>query len=263
MIHDAQPSDAYVRAEVDDHLGIITIDRPTKMNALTLPMALDLRRIAEEMDGDPDVWAILLRSSGDRAFCAGGDMVELIPQVLEAGSDVMNPDPESRFFTEVYTPIVCAVQGPCLGGGLELLLGTDIRVVSDRATFGLPEVRLGLISGGGSNVLLQQQIGWVRAMELVLDGGAIDAHRALEIGLVTEVIPHEQLHERALERARRLTSNAPRAIRAAKEVAARSRGLAPNLAFDYRMTSSILRTEDAAAGMAAARLRSTAEFHNA
>jgi enoyl-CoA hydratase len=259
----AQPSDAHVRAEVDDHLGIITIDRPAKMNALTLPMALNLRSIAEEMDDDPDVWAILLRSSGDRAFCAGGDMVELIPQVLEAGSDVMNPDPESRFFTEVYTPMVCAVQGACLGGGLELLLGTDLRIVSDKATFGLPEVQLGLISGGGSNVLLPQQIGWVRAMELILDGEPISAHRALEIGLVTEVVPHEQLQERALARARRLTGNAPLAIRAAKEVAARSRALAGNLALDHRMTSSILRTEDAAAGMAAARSRSLVTFRNA
>lgn len=252
----------HIRAEVEDHLGIITIDRPAKLNALTLPMALDLRRVAEEMDDDPAVWVILLRSSGDRAFCAGGDLVELIPQVLEAGSDVMNPDPESRFFTEVYTPIVCAVQGPCLGGGLELLLGSDIRVASDRATFGLPEVQLGLISGGGSNVLLPQQLGWVRAMELILEGEAIDAHRALEIGLVTEVVPHEQLQERALARARRLTGNAPRAIRAAKEVAARSRALTESLALDHRMTSAILRTDDAAAGMAAARSRSSVTFRN-
>jgi len=253
----------FVRAEIEDHIGIITLDRPSKLNALTLEMALSVRRVAEEMDHDSDVWVILLRSAGDRAFCAGGDMIELVPKVLEVGSDVMNPDPGSRFFTQVYTPIVSAIQGPCLGGGFELLLGTDIRVASERATFGLPEVRLGLISGGGSNVLLPQQIGWVRAMELMLEGEAIGAARALEIGLVSEVVPHEQVQERALARARRLTGNAPLAIRAAKEIAARSRGLKDNLIFEHGVTATIIKSDDAGAGMAAAQSRSTVKFTNA
>lgn len=240
-----------VALEVDAHVGILTIDRPDKHNALTLAMALQLRRTAEALDADPDVRVILLRSAGDRSFCAGGDVHELLPQALAAGSDVMHPDPSTRFFSTVYTPIVSAIQGFCFGGGFELMLGTDVRVASERATFGLPEVGMGLISGGGSNIVLPQQIGWARAMELMLTGDPIDAVRALEIGLITEVVPHDDVQTRALERAHRLALNAPRAMRAVKEIASRSRDLAPHHELEHRLTGEIITSPDAAAGIAA------------
>lgn len=246
--------------EVDDHLGIITIDRADKHNALTLAMAHEIRAAAEELDADPDVWALLLRSSGDRSFCAGGDVGELLPQAFEAGSDVMHPDPETRFFSRVYTPIVCAIQGFCFGGGFELMLGTDIRIASERATFGLPEVGMGLISGGGSSIVLPQQVGWVRAMDLMLTGDSVGADEALAMGLVTEVVEHDTVQERALERARRLTRNAPRAMRAVKEIAARSRTLEPHHALEHRLTGEIIVSPDAAAGIEAFGSRTTPEF---
>lgn len=251
-----------IRADIDGHLGILTIDRPGKLNALTLEMVSDLRMKARAFDEDPQVWVILLRSVGDRAFCAGGDLYDLIPKAVDAGGDVMNPNPAARYFSDVFTPVIASVQGVCLGGGFELFLGADIRIVSDRATFGLPEVGIGMIAGSGSNVMLPRHVPWVHAMALMLGGETIDAPTALSIGLVNEVVPHEQLEERTLEWARKLERNAPLAMRTAKEIALRSMEFERSFVLEHALNARVITSRDAELGIAAFRSRSTPSFEN-
>jgi enoyl-CoA hydratase/carnithine racemase len=208
------------------------------------------------------VWVILLRASGDRAFSVGGDLKELIPAAFGAGGDVMNTDPGKRWFGDVYTPIVCAVQGLCLGGGMEIVLGTDLRVVSSDLQLGLPEAALGLIPGSGSSVRLPQTLPWVTAMELLLEAQPLDAEAALNAGLVNEVVEPERLQERALERARALTKHAPLAIRAMKEIALRSRESAEDYRLEHEINGSVIRSGDARRGIEAFRAKTTPQFEN-
>jgi enoyl-CoA hydratase/carnithine racemase len=246
----------------EGHIGVLTLARPEKMNALTLDMVHDIRDASVELDLDPDVWVIVLRGEGDRAFSVGGDLHELLPEVVRQRRDALNPEPTVRFFSDVYTPVVAAIRGLCLGGGFELLLGTDIRVVGDSASFALPEVGIGLIPGSGTNVRLTRQLGWARAMELLLIGDRIDASRALQIGLVNEVAPDADVDDRAFELAHRMLQNGPLAIRTAKEIAIRSWELDRAFELEFALNSRVIISQDAAAGIESFARKSAPEFRN-
>jgi enoyl-CoA hydratase len=233
---------------VDGAVAVITLDRPEAHNALTVHM---LRRLAEASDTarrDPEVRAVVLTGAGDRAFCAGGDLGELIPRLTGGELEILIPDPTRRFLSELFTPVVAAVNGICLAGGLEILLGTDLRIVAEHAIFGLPEVRWGIVPGGGSHVRLPQQVPWPIAMQLLLTGRPIDAHRAHQVGLVNEVLPAEDVFARAHELATGVAANAPVAVRTAKEIAVRALGNEPRFALEYALNERVLRTEDAREG---------------
>lgn len=244
------------------HIGELTIARPDKMNALTLDMVQQIREASLELDRDPDIWVIVLRAEGDRAFSVGGDLKELLPEVVRQRRDALNPEPSVRFFSDIYTPIVAAVRGMCLGGGFELLLATDIRVAGDTASFALPEVGIGLIPGSGTNVRLTRQLGWARAMELLLIGDRIGAARALEIGLINEVVADADVDARAHEIAERMLRNGPLAIRTAKEIAVRSWSLEQAFELEYALNSRVIISEDAASGIRSFAERADPDFRN-
>jgi len=164
---------------------VLTIDRPHKLNAFTLDMVRELETLSRQADHDPDIRCLVVTGSGDRAFSAGGDLASLLPATLEAGVDVVSPDPARRFFSDVFTPVIAAVRGVCIGGGLELMLGSDLRIVGSDARFGLGEVRWGLIPGAGTHARLPRQIPWAIAMQLLLTGDPIDAVRAIWEGRVS------------------------------------------------------------------------------
>ena len=233
---------------VDGPVAVVTLDRPEAHNALTVHM---LRRLAEASDAarrDLDVRAVVLTGAGDRAFCAGGDLAELIPRLTGGELEILIPDPTKRFLSELFTPVVAAVNGICLAGGLEILLGTDLRIVAEHAIFGLPEVRWGIVPGGGSHVRLPQQVPWPIAMQLLLTGQPVDAHRAHQVGLVNEVLPAGQVFDRARELATAIAANAPVAVRTAKEIAVRALGNGPRFALEHALNERVLRTEDAREG---------------
>ena len=244
----AGSAEGTVSYAVTGSTAVVTLDRPTAHNALSVRMIRELAEAFDAAQRDTDIRAIVLTGAGNRAFSAGGDLAELIPRLTAGELDILTPDPSKRFFSDVFTPIIAAVNGICLAGGLEILLGTDIRVASERSIFGLPEVRWGLIPGGGSHVRLPQQVPWAVAMQLLLTGDHIDAREAHRVGLINEVVPAEQVHSRALEIADLIARNSPGAVRTAKEIAVRARGNDAKFALEYALNERVLRAPDATEG---------------
>lgn len=233
---------------VQGPVAVITLDRPAAHNSLTVHMIRQLAAAADTAQHDGEVRAIVLTGAGTKAFCAGGDLGELIPRLTKGEVEVLIPDPSKRFFSDLFTPVIAAVNGLCLAGGLEILLGTDIRIAAEHAVFGLPEVRWGLIPGGGSHIRLPQQVPWPIAMQLLLTGDHIDAHTAVAHGLVNEVVPPGQEFSRAMEIAARIARNAPLAVRTAKEIAVRALGNEPRFALELALNERVLRSADAVEG---------------
>jgi len=222
----------------------------------------DLAQSWRRFKDDPEAWVAIITGVGD-AFMAGADLKTFIPQVTRlqkeiAAGDVKEVDgcrlSDSVYAVlrnvKIYKPIIAAVGGPCVAGGMEMLGGTDIRVASDTATFAVMEPKRGLFAGGGTTVRLPRQIPWPAAMEFLLCADQIPAQRALEMGLLNEVCRPADLMERARDFALRITANGPFAVRKTKESALR--GLATDMKEAYRIESAlsgeVFSSEDAKEG---------------
>jgi enoyl-CoA hydratase/carnithine racemase len=194
------------------HVVVVTIDNQPRLNAMTRAMMADLARLWNELERGP-CRAIVLTGAGPRAFCAGAD----ISGDLSASEETARVVSHALLKYDTYTkPIVAAVNGDCVGGGVELLLATDIRAAAPHARFGLPEVKWSIYPFGGATVKLTQQIGHVHAMDLLLTGRLIAAAEAARIGLINRIIPAEGLMAWALETAELITANSPSAVQAVK-----------------------------------------------
>jgi len=197
---------------------ILRLDRPEARNALTGPMMRGLGAAAREAENDPEIRAIVLTGSGDRAFCSGMDL-----RVFAEGGSVGfdNPDDADAYRRlsagELAVPVVGAANGTAVGGGLELLLGCDIIVASTEAKFGLPEVKRGLFPGGGGTTI-GTRIPVGAALEMTLTGDPITATRGYELGLVNAVVAQEKVLDTALGYAERIAANAPLGLAACKEL---------------------------------------------
>ncbi len=236
-----------VRYERDGRVAIVTIDRPDAMNALTKEMLAALDSAFADFDDDDDLWVAILTATGERAFCTGMDLKEAIP-LLTAGDELGYEDHTKRQLSDVFKPIIAAVNGPCIAGGMEMLAGTDLRVAAEGATFSLGEVRWGLVPAGGSHIRLPRQIPWALAMELLLTGEPIDAQRAYEIGLVNRVVPADQLMDSALELAAKICRNGPLAVHTSKEIAVRALGLESGFVLEKALARRVLTSDDAKEG---------------
>ncbi|MDE0884419.1 MAG: enoyl-CoA hydratase-related protein [Myxococcota bacterium] len=245
--------------EKKDHVAVITIDRPDALNSLTADMLLGIEEAFKAFDDDPELWVGILTATGERAFSSGLDLKEAAP-LLTSGDQLGFADWTKRQFSDVYKPIICAVNGFCIAGGMEMLLGTDLRIASEHATFGLGEVRWGLVPLGGTHIRLPRQIPWAMAMQLLLTGKNIDAQRAYEMGLINEVVPADQLMETALDWAQKMCRNGPLAMRTAKEIAVRSLELESGFVLEKALGQKVLNSEDAKEGPAAFAEKRPAEF---
>ncbi len=233
--------------EKREHVAIVTINRPEAMNALTKEMLLGIDHAFAEIERDDDLWVSILTAAGDKAFCCGMDLKEAIP-AMTGGDSLGYDDPTKRQFTDVFKPIIAAINGLCIAGGLETILHTDLRIASENARFGLGEVRWGLVPAGGSHVRLPQQVPWAIAMQLLLTGETIDARRAYEAGLVNEVVPRERLLPCALDWAAKICRNGPLAVRTAKEIAVRALGLERGFVLEKALAAKVFASEDAREG---------------
>ena len=157
-------------------------------------------------------------------------------------------DPVKRPFQTIYKPIIAAVNGICMAGGMEFMLGTDIRLATESATFGLSEVRWAVIPVGGSHIRLPQQVPWAVAMEMLLTGASIDARRACEVGLINRVVPAERLLDEAFALAEKICANGPLAVRTAKEIAVRALNNEPNFVLEKAIGARVFSSADAEEG---------------
>ena len=194
------------------HVAVVTIDNQPRRNAMTRQMMAELGRLWDELERG-DCRCIVLTGAGERAFCAGAD----ISGDLSAAPETARVVNHALLKTDAYgKPIVAAVNGDCVGGGLELLLATDIRVAVPHARFGLPEVRWSIYPFGGATIKLVQQLGYVHAMDLLLTARLIDAGEAAQRGLVNRVVAPPDLMASALETAETIAANSPTAVQAVK-----------------------------------------------
>ncbi|HUK62575.1 MAG TPA: enoyl-CoA hydratase-related protein [Dongiaceae bacterium] len=202
-----------IRVEPHGYVVLLTIDNQARMNAMTRAMMADLVRLWDELERGP-CRCIVLTGAGTRAFSAGADMSGDLSARAEMAQMVGRALLKSQPYTK---PIVAAVNGVCAGGGVELLLATDVRLAAPHARFGLPEVKWSIYPFGGATIKLIQQIGYVHAMELLLTGELIDATEAARLGLVNRVVPAELVLSSAMEIAGRIAANSPSAVQAVKE----------------------------------------------
>lgn len=209
--------------EKKGNIGLLTINRPEKLNAISNELTFELKQLVSEIEKDEELRVLVITGTGDKAFVAGADIGELVDRDALMGRRVSRERQEifSRI-ENLQIPVVAAVNGYALGGGLELALACSIRMSSDKAQFGAPEVKLGIIPGDGGTQRLPRLVGLGRAMEMMLTGDFIDAQEAFRIGLVNKVFPHEELMEKAMKLAQKIASRPPLAVRYAKEAVNRS-----------------------------------------
>ena len=239
-----------VTYERDGHIATITYNRPEALNAINADLRRDLNAAWEQLRVDDEAWVAIVTGAG-RAFCAGADL-------KDPGSSVGNDDHsfwEVPSFTslesgkEIFKPVIAAVNGYAIGFGLTMVASCDLVIASDQAQFGFPEVQLGVPTVQGA-VRMPKMIGWQNAMELLLLGDRVDAHRAKEMGLVMQVVPHDDLMDTARAVAQRLCDKpAPLAVRATKEIARRGQemGFVEAIRFGETMRKVAGSTNDAKA----------------
>lgn len=201
------------------HVLLVTLNRPEARNAVNADLTLGLGTALDEADSDVAIRAVVLTGAGDQSFCAGADL-----KAISRGETLNPPGTEAWGFAgmvqhPVSVPVIAAVNGKALGGGTELVLASDLAVAADTASFGLPEVRRGLIAAAGGLVRLPAQVPTKIAMRMILTGEPIDAATALTWGLVNDVVPADQVLATALSLAEVIAANAPLSVRASKRVA--------------------------------------------
>jgi enoyl-CoA hydratase/carnithine racemase len=239
-----------VRLETDGHVAVVTLDRPDKLNALTSEMTAELSGHVGAVNDSQDIRAVVVTGAG-RAFCAGSDIGSLdgyaTPWEFGLRTDY------GDVLRTLRKPVIAAVNGHALGGGLELALACDIRVAADTATFAAPEIKLGWIGGSGQSALLAHSVGPSNAALMLLTGDPVDAATALRWGLVSEVVPASALLDRARDLAAVIASRAPVAAQTAKLNLRAAYEMPLTRAVDYErhLQTICFATADAAEGRAA------------
>ena len=247
--------------ERDGGVAWITFNRPERKNAISPEGFCRLADAWTEFRDDDALRVAVLTGAGSEAFTSGGDLKLLLPlwtgarQPENEWDERLLADPGISFVAllktfELYKPVISAVNGDALAGGTELMLATDLRVAVPHARFGLTEVQRALVPGGGSMVRLPRQIGWAKAMEILLTGDAISAEEALGLGLINRVVPESALRDAALEFADRLARNGPLALQAIKRTALQTSGmpLADAFGIEARASAEVMQSDDAKEG---------------
>jgi enoyl-CoA hydratase/carnithine racemase len=248
---EAVPESPLIR-ERHGKVELLRINRERARNAIDGPTSIALGGALDELTVDPDVWAVVITGTGDKAFSAGMDL-----KAFAAGQagDIMTAEHgfaniAKRKFPK---PLIAAVNGVALAGGCEIVLSCDLIVAAEHAAFGIPEAKRGLVAAGGGLLRLHQRLPYSVALELALTGDPISAQRAFELGFVNRVVPADQVVPEALALAERICENAPASVRVSKEVMRRSIGLTEDAAWDLNaeLTVPVFISKDAMEGATA------------
>ena len=244
----------FITTERREAMALVTIDNPP-MNALSAALLEELEAEIDALDESDEVGAIVLRGGGERAFVAGADIKEFpaLREAAEEGGSARGIQRLGHRMDAARTPFVAAIRGFCLGGGLELAMCCDVRICDADATLGQPEIKLGLIPGGGGTQRLPRLVGHGRAMFLNLTGDFVDAETAYAWGLVERVVPVDDLLDAALEVAGRFASQSPHAVAVLRELARTTRDLPLEEGLRREADAFVrcLRSDDGAEGVAA------------
>jgi enoyl-CoA hydratase len=232
---------------VDDHVATVTLNRPDVHNAQNDTLRREMYQVFSELTTDDDVKVIVITGAGDRAFSAGADIREFVEPASPTQLRERRKRVEHRAVMERCSqPIIAAINGFALGGGLELALACDIRIAAENATLGLTEINLAIIPGGGGTQRLPRLVGRGKALEMILTGARIPAAEALRIGLVERVVPAGEALKAATELARTIAEKAPIALRYAKEAVVKGVGMAleDGLRLEGDLSTLLRTTED-------------------
>lgn len=237
----------------EDRIAIFTINHPEALNSMNVPAIQDLHGAMVSFRDDPGLLVGIVTGVGEKAFCSGADIKDMIPFLKEIRGKPWLFPPTPMRGLELYKPLIAAVNGMALGGGLEIALSCDIRIAAENARFGTPEVNLGLIPGWGATQRLPRVIPWAKAAEMLFTGRPIDAQEAYRIGLVNQVVPQDELMATAKKWAEAICQVSPLGVRAAKEAMLRgySLPLEDGLRLERSLFEHLLGTEDFAEGTAA------------
>jgi enoyl-CoA hydratase/carnithine racemase len=238
--------------EKKDRLAYVTINRPDRRNAIDPATSVEMRRALEDFKADDDVWVAIITGAGDQAFSGGADLVAMSKALSGGGEGV----PQKVAFGgitrgfECWKPLIAAINGYCLAGGLEVALSCDIRIAAEHATFGLPEPKRAIIPAASGTQRLPRAVPLAFAMELLLTGDRFDAETALRFGLVSRVVPADQLIATAEEIAGKIVENGPLAVRAIKQAVIRGRemSLEDGLKLESQLSGPVFMSEDAREG---------------
>ncbi|MDD5082944.1 MAG: enoyl-CoA hydratase-related protein [Dehalococcoidales bacterium] len=242
-----------VTYEKEGKIAIFTLNRPEALNSVNVQTLRELSERMVEFRDDPDLWVGIVTGAGEKAFCAGADIKDMLSFMKANRERPWAVPPSIMRGLDMWKPLIAAVNGVAFGGGLEIMLACDIRIVVEGSRFGTPEVGLGLIPGWGGTQRLPRMVPWCKAAELLLMGRPVDAAEAYRIGLVNKVVPREQLLATAKEWAEAICKAGPLAVRAAKEAMVRGSDMSldDGLRLENALESYCLGTEDFSEGTGA------------
>ncbi len=200
----------------EGRIATFTINRPEAMNAMSVQAWRELGAAMLEFRDDPEVWVGIITAVGEKAFCAGADIKDLLPFMKEKRETPWHMPATHMRGLDLWKPLIAAINGVALGGGLEIVLGCDIRIAAEHARFGVPEVTLGIFPGFGGTQRLSRLIGKGKAKELIMTGKMISAQEAYEMGIVNRIFPQSSLMEATKKVASQIAGNGPVTVRLAK-----------------------------------------------
>ncbi len=243
-------------------VAIFTLNRPEVFNAQSIQMLKELNAALADFRDDPDLWVGIITGASDKAFCAGADIKETLQFMKQnRGKYWASPRTMMRGM-DIWKPLIAAINGMALGGGLEIVLACDIRIAAETAVIGVPEVKLGILPGGGGTQRLVRTLPWCKAAELLFTGDPIKAADALNLGLVNEVVPPEKVMESARKWAERLCKVSPLALQAIKEAMTRgsNQTLDDGLRLEMALEDFLLGSDDFVEGTTAFAEKRKPEF---
>jgi enoyl-CoA hydratase/carnithine racemase len=256
---------SFISFEIDGNVGVVTLNRPEALNALSGAMADELTATLTEIGPNNDIWAVVLRAEGEKAFCVGADLKERNGFSLEDFYE--NRKKIKGMFEALRTvpqPTIAAVFGVALGGGFELALSCDLIVAAQGTKLGLPETRVGLIPAGGGTQLLTRKVGVARAKQLIFRGEQIDAAFAQQLGIVADVCERDELDAHAMQVAKDLLKSSPVAVREAKRAIDEAVGvpLHEGIEIEHDAWGVVIQSEDRSEGIAAFNEKRPPEWKN-